>query len=150
VWQRAGPGGACDRLPGAPGTEVGGGTGASHGTGRADGSGHGGAIRELAVDAEPDAPVSVLGRLWSGADPGSVRSWGEERGYHRFGPFDGDTGAGSGELVAVAGGSVQRVLHRRHVWVHDLVVDEPRRSEGVGVALSSSSSADSSGSSDLA
>jgi hypothetical protein len=75
---------------------------------------------------------------------------GRGEGYHRFGPFDGDAGAGSGDLVAVAGGSVQRVLHRRHVWVHDLVVDESRRSEGVGVALSSSSSADSSGSSDLA
>jgi len=36
----------------------------------------------------------------------------------------------------VAGVSIQRVLHHeRHLWVHDFVVDEPRRGEGFGETL---------------
>lgn len=45
------------------------------------------------------------------------------------------TDAGS-VLVAVAGVSIQRVLHHvRHAWVHDFVVDEPFRDTGYGTDL---------------
>jgi GNAT superfamily N-acetyltransferase len=41
-----------------------------------------------------------------------------------------------GTLAAVAGVSVQRVLHHaRHAWIHDFVVDEVHRSAGYGTAL---------------
>lgn len=93
-------------------------------------------VRELTTDAEWDAAVPLLRQLWSDADPAFVRSWREEDDYHLFGlSADGDA-AGTEPLVGVAGVSVQRVLHhRRHAWVHDLVVDEARRSEGFGAEL---------------
>lgn len=41
-----------------------------------------------------------------------------------------------GTLIAVAGVSVQRVLHHaRHAWIHDSVGDEAHRSAGYGTAL---------------
>lgn len=47
------------------------------------------------------------------------------------------TGTTAGRsLVAVAGVSVQRVLHHvRHAWIHDFVVDEPHRGAGYGTEL---------------
>lgn len=40
------------------------------------------------------------------------------------------------EFVAVAGIPVQRALHhRRHAWIHDIVVDEAHRGEGHGATL---------------
>jgi GNAT superfamily N-acetyltransferase len=90
-------------------------------------------VRELTTDAEWDAAVPLLCQLWTDADPEFVRSWRDEADYHLFGLcVDGDTGADPG-LVGVAGVSVQRVLHHaRHAWIHDLVVDETRRSRGYG------------------
>lgn len=85
---------------------------------------------ELETDAEWDAAISILTQLWSDEDEAFVRSFRDEDDYRLVGCFDGD------ELVAVAGVSVQRVLHHvRHAWIHDLVVDEPRRSEGFGAEL---------------
>ncbi|WP_254824075.1 GNAT family N-acetyltransferase [Haloglomus halophilum] len=93
-------------------------------------------VREVTTDAEWDAAVPLLRQLWSDADPEFVRSWREEDDYHLFGLFAGGAPTGAGMLVGVVGVSVQRVLHhRRHAWVHDLVVDEPRRSSGVGTEL---------------
>lgn len=113
-------------------------------------------IRELTTDAAWDAAVPLLRQLWEDADPAFVRSWRDEPDYHLFGLYveDGEEGgvdggesrgggvdrAGhereAGTLVGVVGVSVQRVLHhRRHAWVHDLVVDEARRSEGFGAEL---------------
>ncbi|WP_276259355.1 GNAT family N-acetyltransferase [Haloglomus litoreum] len=91
-------------------------------------------VQELTTDAEWDAAVPLLRQLWSDADPSFVRSWREEDGYHLFGLYV--QGPDPATLVGVVGVSVQRVLHhRRHAWVHDLVVDEPRRSEGFGAEL---------------
>jgi GNAT superfamily N-acetyltransferase len=91
-------------------------------------------VRELTTDAEWDAAVPLLRQLWSDADPGVVRSWRDEDGYHLFGLYVRDPGPET--LVGVVGVSVQRVLHhRRHAWIHDLVVDEPRRSEEFGAEL---------------
>jgi GNAT superfamily N-acetyltransferase len=89
-------------------------------------------VRELDTDADWDRAVPILRQLWSDAEPSFVRSFRDESGYHLLGLFVGDEDT----LVAVAGVSVQRVLHHaRHAWVHDLVVDEPVRGEGHGAAL---------------
>lgn len=85
---------------------------------------------ELDTDDEWEAGVPLLTQLWSHEDESFVRPFREEDDYRLLGLYEG------GALVAVAGVSVQRVLHHaRHAWVHDLVVDEPRRSEGFGAEL---------------
>ena len=87
-------------------------------------------VRELTTDAEWDEAVPIIRQLWGDADEAFVRSWREEDDYHLFGGYR------EGELRAVAGISVQRVLHHvRHAWVHDLVVDEAHRSRGYGADL---------------
>lgn len=87
-------------------------------------------VRELTTDAEWDAAVPLLAQLWAHEDEAFVRSFREEDDYRALGLFVDD------DLVGVAGVSVQRVLHHaRHAWVHDLVVDEPRRGEGFGADL---------------
>lgn len=106
------------------------------------------AVREVTTDEGWDEAVPILRRLWSDADELFVRGWHEEEEYRLFGLYgsdrdeDGATADGAGatvdgsSLVAVAGVSVQRVLHHeRHLWVHDFVVDEPRRGEGFGREL---------------
>lgn len=97
-------------------------------------------IRELTTDDEWDRAVVILRQLWTDADPAFVRSWREEPDYRLFGLFDAGASVGDDgreqPLVAVAGVSVQRVLHhRRHAWIHDLVVDEAHRSDGHGREL---------------
>ena len=109
-------------------------------------------IRELTTGAAWDAAVPPLRQLWQDVDAAFVRSWRDEPDYRLFGLYvedgaggeadgrdggDGGEGeAGAGSLVGVVGVSVQRVLHhRRHAWVHNLVVDEARRSEGFGTEL---------------
>lgn len=87
-------------------------------------------VTELTTDDELAAAVSVLRQLWTDADESTVRSWCEDDEYHLLGRL------ADGEPVAVAGVSVQRVLHHaRHAWVHDFVVDEAHREEGHGAAL---------------
>lgn len=87
-------------------------------------------VEELTTDGQWDAAVPILQQLWSHEDESFVRAFRDEDGYRLFGLYD------EGDLVAVAGVSIQRVLHhRRHAWIHDLVVDEPRRSEGHGAKL---------------
>lgn len=55
----------------------------------------------------------------------------EESGYRLYGLRDE-----SNSMVGVAGIVVQTNLyHGRHVWVHDLVVDEPKRGKGHGSML---------------
>jgi len=97
------------------------------------------ALREIRSDAGWDAAVPVLRQLWSHRDEAFVRSWREEDDYRLFGLYEGvDRGSGGGgdDLVAVAGVSIQRVFHHeRHLWIHDFVVDEPRRGEGLGEEL---------------
>lgn len=52
----------------------------------------------------------------------------EESGYRLYGLYDN-----ADSLLGVVGVVVQTNLyHGRHVWVHDLVVDEPRRGEEHG------------------
>ncbi|WP_135365249.1 GNAT family N-acetyltransferase [Halosimplex halophilum] len=101
-------------------------------------------VREVTTDEGWDEAVPILRQLWSHVDDAFVRGWREEDDYRLFGLYETDggdaadgTGAGpDGTLVAVAGVSVQRVLHHeRHLWVHDFVVDEPRRGEGFGSEL---------------
>ena len=105
-------------------------------------------VREVTTDEGWDEAVPILRQLWSDADESFVRGWREEEEYRLFGLYefngdeDGATADGAGatvdrsSLVAVAGVSVQRVLHHeRHLWVHDFVVDEPRRGEGFGCEL---------------
>lgn len=93
-------------------------------------------VRELTTDAEWDAAVPVLRQLWTDADESFVRAWREEADYHLLGLFVGGGEDASGDLVAVAGVSVQRVLHHaRHAWIHDFVVREAVRGEGHGSDL---------------
>lgn len=104
-------------------------------------------VRELTTDAEWDAAVPILCQLWHDADRSFVRSWREEDGYTLFGlsaPVEDANGTDDERerppaepaLVAVAGVSIQRVLHHvRHAWIHDFVVDEPHRGAGYGTDL---------------
>ena len=91
------------------------------------------------IDTEEgwDAAVPIIRQLWSHEDEEFVRSWREEDDYQLYGLYD--TAADDpdhDDLVAVAGVSIQRVLHHvRHAWIHDFVVDEPYRGEGNGAAL---------------
>lgn len=87
-------------------------------------------IRPIVTEDDWTAAVPVLQQLFTDADESEIRSWRDEDGYRLVGRFvDGD-------LVGVAGVSIQRVLHHeRHLWVHDLVVDREHRSEGHGAAL---------------
>lgn len=99
-------------------------------------------VREVTTDEEWDEAVPVLRQLWSHVDEPFVREWREEDGYRLFGLYEREVGSGraasgaGATLVAVAGVSVQRVLHHeRHLWIHDFVVDERRRGEGFGSEL---------------
>ncbi|WP_137283569.1 GNAT family N-acetyltransferase [Halorussus salinisoli] len=87
-------------------------------------------VEELETEAEWTAALPILRQLWTDADEEFVRSWADEDGYRLFGLL------ADGQLVAVAGISVQRVLHHaRHAWIHDFVVDEDHRGEGFGAEL---------------
>lgn len=95
-------------------------------------------VDELTTDEQWDVAVPILHQLWSHEDEAFVRNFRGEDDYQAFGLYDDPDGdATDGErLVAVAGVSIQRVLHhRRHAWIHDLVVDEPRRGQGYGAHL---------------
>lgn len=87
-------------------------------------------VEELTTDDQWDAAVPILGQLWDSKSPSEIRHWREEDGYRLFGLFEG------ADLVAVAGVSIQRVLHHaRHAWIHDFVVDEAHQREGRGETL---------------
>ena len=87
-------------------------------------------VEELITDEEWNDAVPVIRQLWSHRDEEFVRSWREEDGYHLFGLY------ADGTLVAVAGVSIQRVMHHaRHAWIHDFVVDETHRNEGYGTEI---------------
>jgi len=97
-------------------------------------------VREVTTDDGWDGAVPVLRQLWSHVDDAFVYEWREEADYRLFGLYE--TGEPDGSetdseaLVAVAGVSIQRVLHHeRNLWVHDFVVDEQRRGEGFGGEL---------------
>jgi len=87
-------------------------------------------VEELTTDDQWDEAVPVIRQLWSHRDEEFVRSWREEDGYRLFGLY------ADGTLVAVAGVSLQRVMHHeRHAWIHDFVVDEDHRNEGYGTEI---------------
>lgn len=104
-------------------------------------------IEEITTEAAWDEAVPLLRQLWSHESESFVRSWADEEEYRLFGLYEEtEDGAAedenaadedaAGELIGAAGISIQRVVHHvRHVWVHDLVVDEDRRGEGVGSEL---------------
>lgn len=100
-------------------------------------------VREITTDDGWDEAVPVLQQLWSHVDDAFVSAWRDEDDYRLFGLYEsaGDTDGGAGDaddlaLVAVAGVSIQRILHHeRHLWIHDFVVDEARRGEGFGREL---------------
>ena len=113
-------------------------------------------IEELETEAEWTAALPILRQLWTDADEAFVRSWADEEGYRLFGLYvEGESAASCAadspegddravadspergdRLVAVAGISVQRVVHHaRHAWVHDFVVDEDYRGQGYGAEL---------------
>ncbi len=57
-------------------------------------------------------------------------AWTGDEDYHLFGAFEGEN------LVGVAGVLLSSHLHHRdQAWLYDLVVDEPRRGEGIGAEL---------------
>ncbi|WP_435151570.1 GNAT family N-acetyltransferase [Haladaptatus sp. DFWS20] len=87
-------------------------------------------IRELKTESERLDAVPILRQLWSDIPPEDVLEWTADDEYHLFGGFADE------ELVGVAGVLVKHVLHHaRNAWLYDLVVDEPRRSEGYGASL---------------
>jgi GNAT superfamily N-acetyltransferase len=87
-------------------------------------------VQELTTEAEWTAALPILRQLWTDADEEFVRSWADEDDYRLFGLLS------DGNLVAVAGISIQRVLHHaRHAWIHDFVVDEAHRGQGYGAEL---------------
>lgn len=87
-------------------------------------------IRKLADESTRREAVSLLGQLWTEFSERELFEWTGRDDYHLFGCF------ADGELVGVAGALVREVLHhRRHLWLYDLVVDEPRRGEGYGTEL---------------
>ena len=87
-------------------------------------------IRELTDESERRGAVPILRQLWTDESPEDVLAWTGEDDYHCFGAF------ADGDLVGVAGVLRREVLHhRRHAWLYDLVVDEPRRGQGHGTAL---------------
>ncbi|WP_135825439.1 GNAT family N-acetyltransferase [Halorussus ruber] len=87
-------------------------------------------VQELTTEAEWTAALPILRQLWTDADEEFVRSWADEDDYRLFGLLAG------GNLVAVAGVSIQRVLHHaRHAWIHDFVVAEAHRGQGHGAEL---------------
>lgn len=87
-------------------------------------------IRELEEERERRKAASLLQQLWTDRDKDEIIAWTDEKEYHLFGGFVDD------ELVGVAGAMIQQVLHhRRHAWLYDLVVDEPRREGGYGTGL---------------
>jgi len=92
-------------------------------------------VERLTSDEQWDEAVPIIRQLWSHESGDFVRSWREEEEYELYGYYVRE-GREDRELVAVAGLSIQRVLHhRRHAWVHDFVVDEAHRGEGHGAAL---------------
>lgn len=87
-------------------------------------------VERVTTDQQWYDAVPILRQLWTDKTPAGVRRWRENEAYHLFGLYADD------ELVAVAGVSIQRVLHHvRHAWIHDLVVDETHRREGYGREL---------------
>jgi GNAT superfamily N-acetyltransferase len=86
-------------------------------------------LREHSPDDCEDA-LAVMQELFPTLDAGRFRGFFEDDDYRLFALVDGDA------TVGLAGVSVQRVMHHeRHVWIHDLVVTEPRRGEGFGRRL---------------
>jgi GNAT superfamily N-acetyltransferase len=89
-------------------------------------------VEELETEDEWTAALPILRQLWTDADEEFVRSWADEDDYRLFGLIEEE----ENQLVAVAGLSVQRVLHHaRHAWIHDFVVDEAHRGQGFGAEL---------------
>ncbi|WP_227353219.1 GNAT family N-acetyltransferase [Haladaptatus salinisoli] len=87
-------------------------------------------VRVLEGESERRAAAPLLQQLWTDRDRDEIVAWTGEEEYRLFGGFADD------ELVGVAGVVIQQVLHhRRHAWLYDLVVDEPRREEGYGTEL---------------
>lgn len=98
-------------------------------------------VREIQSDETWAAAVPVLRELWTDADDAFVSAFRNDPEYNALAAFRADAGDHGVERdpatpLAVAGVSVQSVLHHaRHAWVHDFVVTEPARGEGVGAAL---------------
>lgn len=93
-------------------------------------------VDELETESEWTAALPILRQLWTDADESFVRSWADEDGYRLFGLYVAGESERDDRLVAVAGISVQRVVHHaRHAWVHDFVVDEDHRGQGYGGEL---------------
>lgn len=102
-------------------------------------------VEELETEAEWNAALPILRQLWTDADEEFVRSWADEDGYRLFGLYvEGESAArdaadppeSDDRLIAVAGISVQRIVHHaRHAWVHDFVVEEDHRGQGYGAEL---------------
>jgi GNAT superfamily N-acetyltransferase len=87
-------------------------------------------LAELGTVDERDEALSVMRELFPGLDRERFRGFFEDDDYHLFALTDDDT------PVGLAGVSVQQVMHHeRHVWIHDLVVTEGRRGDGLGRRL---------------
>lgn len=87
-------------------------------------------VREVTAGRERDTAFRLMGQLFTDLDREGFEAFFEDDRYHLFAGWDGEA------VVGLAGVSVRPVLHHeRHVWLHDLVVDEPRRGEGHGTRL---------------
>lgn len=87
-------------------------------------------IHSLDSEAERRRAVPLLRQLWTDRDPEAVLAWTGDEDYTLFGALEGD------ELVGVAGVLASAHLHHREqAWLYDLVVDDPRRGEGIGREL---------------
>lgn len=93
-----------------------------------------GTVRELTAETDIQEAFPVLRELRSHLEPEEMEALYEqmhEEGYRLFGRYDT-----AGDLVAVAGVTLGTNFYLgRHVFVHDLVTTEARRSEGHGKVL---------------
>lgn len=91
-------------------------------------------VKELSSESQLREAYPVMEQLRPVGEDEFLRLVDEMRaddGYRLFALRDGSDG--EGEIRALAGLEMGTTLyHGRHVWLHDLVVDEPHRGEGYG------------------
>lgn len=87
-------------------------------------------IEEVATPAAVAAAYPVMCQLFEDLDRDEFDAFFDDDRYRLFALWE------DGDVVGLAGLSVRPVMHHeRHVWLHDLVVDEARRGQGYGSRL---------------
>jgi GNAT superfamily N-acetyltransferase len=89
-------------------------------------------LRDLPLAAYLDLVETMRGegyRLFVAREPGNADADGRDAGAS-------EAGGDGGEVVGAVGWALRHNLYSgAHLFVYDLVVDEPRRGEGIGTAL---------------